>query len=390
MTKQEAIEDPKQQTLSIAAPVVAHRATMARRHLVLKMSFVGLVLLPTALAIYYLFVIAADQYHSEAAFSVRSEEYSNPLEALSAFTQTGANSAPDSELIYDYIVSQPMIEAVDAKLNLREMFNKPDGDYVFSLGEEQTIEKLIDYWKRMVRVSLDGSTGVLEIETRAFTPQDATAIAQEIIRLSSNLVDDLSRIAREDVLKFTLFDLRQAEERLKEQRRKIREFRLEYQIIDPEADVESQVGVISALQASLATALVQYETILSSSDEGDPRLRNLERELTAIRKQIAKERQAVSGAVGEYSLSDVIGRYEELLVDREFSENAYTAALAAEEQARMEARRKNRYVAVHIPATLAEEAIYPQREILSFLVFACLLAFWGVMVLVYYNIRDRS
>ena len=85
----------------------------------------------------------------------------------------------------------------------------------------------------------------------------------------------------------------------------------------------------------------------------------------------------------------MIGDYEELLVDLEFSETAYKAALASEEQARAEARRNSRYLAVHIQPTLSQEPQYPQRYILSALVVAFLFALWSVAVLIAYNIRDR-
>ncbi len=85
----------------------------------------------------------------------------------------------------------------------------------------------------------------------------------------------------------------------------------------------------------------------------------------------------------------MIGEYEELLVDLEFSQTAYTAALIAEEQARAEARRKSRYLAIHIPPTLSQAPQYPQRFVLSALAGVFLFALWAVLALIGYNIRDR-
>lgn len=375
-------------TSGAASPATERR--QRKRHRLLLLSFIFLVLFPTFAGIGYLYTRAADQYHSSAAFAIRSEEFANPLDALSAFTQTGASSAPDAEILHDFIQSQTLVEQVDQSLDIRSIFNRPTGDPVFELGEDSSIEDLLDYWGRMVTVSIDSTTGVLEVEVRAFDPVDARRILSEIIQESSLLIDELSRIAREDAMKFTLEDLAQAEERLKRVRRLIRDFRTQYQIIDPETDVESQIGVVAALQADLAEALVDYETVRSYSGENDLRLPSLQRRIDAIRQQIAAERQVVSGE-GEFArpLSEIYGEYEELLVDLEFSERAYTAALAAEEQARFEARRKNRYLAVHVPPTLAEDSIYPDRELLALLIFVCSFAGWGVMVMIYYNIRDR-
>lgn len=360
------------------------------RRVLVWLSFILLVLAPIGLGGYYLYTYAADQYHSRSAFSVRSEETTNPLEVLGAFTQAGSTSAPDSEILNDFITSQTLVRLIDGEYGLDAIYNKPENDPVFSLGQDQSIENLLDYWERMVSVNLDANSGVLEIEVRAFDPADAQLIAEAIIRHSSVLIDDLSRVAREDVMQFTLDDLAKAEARLKEMRTQIREFRSTYQIIDPEADVASQVGIVAALQTELAAALIDLETIGSYSDGTDPRLPNIQRRVDAIRKQIASERAAVGNQTDDgRSLSEIIGEYEELLIDLEFSQNAYTAALAAEEQARIEANRRNRYLAVHIPPTLAETSIYPSRGILLLVIAACAFATWSILVMIYYNVRDR-
>ncbi len=387
------------QTVKLATagdPVEAPQTVSSRRkrrklrHMALGLSFLLIVVAPMITSAIYLFTLATDQYHSNSAFAVRSEDAPNPLDVIGAFTQTGSSAAPDSEILHDYTHSQTLVQAIDRELDLRRMFNLPSSDPIFTLGQDRTVEDLIAYWKRMVSVAIDSNTGVLEIEVRAFTPEDAQTIAQSIIARSADLVEDLSRVAREDAMRFTLQDVVKAEERLKKMRRQIRDFRTRYQIIDPEADVEIQTGIVSALQGSLAEALIELETISSYSEGEDLRLPNIQRRIQAIRNQIANERDAVSNQSEDgRALSDIIGQYEELLVDLEFSQNAYTAALASEEQARIEANRRSRYLAVHIPPTRAEESLYPQRWLLLLVMLACTFAFWAILVLIYYNVRDR-
>ncbi|MEM0949208.1 MAG: hypothetical protein AAGK37_17555 [Pseudomonadota bacterium] len=368
---------------------VPRKKTGRIRRLVIALSFVLFAVGPIFASGFYLFFVASDQYHSSAAFSVRSEEAPNPLDIIGAFTQAGGTT-PDSEILYDYIRSQGLVQLIDDDLDLRTAYNHPDRDPVFTLGADRSVEDVLSYWDRMVRVAVDANTGIIDLEVRAFTPEDAQLIAETIISRSADLVEDLSRVAREDAMRFTVQEVANAEQRLKDLRVRIRQFRLEHQIIDPEADVESQVGIISALQSSLAEALIDFENIQSYSAEEDPRLLNLQRRIDAIRNQIANERSSIAGdpAAGR-SLTEIIGEYEELLVDLEFSQNAYIAALAAEEQARIEANRRSRYLAVHVPPTRAEESIYPQKAILLLVIAACAFSFWAVVVMIYYNVRDR-
>jgi capsular polysaccharide transport system permease protein len=381
------------ETVIASAEEPEQRERWKLRHKMLVLSFVLTVILPTGLGIAYLYTRAADQYYSSAAFSVRSEEFSSPIAALSVLTQIGTSSASDSAVLYDFIRAQPMVEKLDTELDFRTVFNRETEDVVFSLGPDPTIEDMVEYWEWIVDVSVDPTSGVVEVKAMAFRPEDSHRILQGILTASSSLVDDLSRIAREDTMKYALADLELAGGNLREMRRRIGEFRVANQMIDPSADANNQMGVISALQSELAKTLVDRAALISYTSQaaGNQRLAEIDRRIAAIKNQIEEERAAVSGAAdGRIGLSKVIGEYEELLVDLEFSEDAYTAARAAEDQARAEARRKNRYLAVHIPPTMAQESLFPRRWLLSGLLFACCFAAWGVLALIYYNVRDRS
>src|SRR5690606_13878674 len=154
-----------------------------------------------------------------------SEDFVNPLEALSAFTQVGASSASDSSILYDFIRSQPLIESVDAELDLAAIYNRPDNDPVFTLGPDPSAEDLTWYWEHAVSAAIDSQSGVIELEVRAFTPEDAQAVVRAVLARCDDLVDDLSMIAREDAMRFAREDLNEAEARLRDIRRRIRAFR---------------------------------------------------------------------------------------------------------------------------------------------------------------------
>lgn len=376
------------------------RPRLRRRHTFGLLGFGLLVLLPVGLAAAYLFAIATDQYHSQAGFSVRSEEFRNPLDALSAFTDVSSSSstASDSEIIYDFIQSQALIRILDRDLDLRSLFAaRPTGfdwfpeDRLFGLAPDATIEKIEDYWSRMVSVSRESGTGIINLKVTAFSPEEAQRLAQAIVEASSALVNDLSRIAQNDAIQFAQADVALAESRLAEMRRRVRAFRAANQIIDPETDANSQSSVLAELHSVLAKTLIRRGNLEVYTDKADSRLSDLDRQISVIRDQIDRERAVIAGhRTGGAALSDVIGQYEELLVDLEFSENAYVAARGAAEQARAEARRQSRYAAVHIPPTLAEESLYPSRWLLLSVIFVAALSVWAILSLIYYNIRDRA
>ncbi|MCB1376137.1 MAG: hypothetical protein KDJ78_18515, partial [Rhodobacteraceae bacterium] len=330
------------------------------------------------------------QYHSEVAFSVRSEEVASATAGLiGALTQINSGGASDANILFEYIRSQKIVEEIDAELDLRAIFNRHPEDVVFALGENASIEALQAHWNRMVDVSYESSTGIIHVRALAFEPEDAQAIAAAILERSDLMVNQLSEQARGDAIRFAREELAEAEANLRAVRDRLADFRRTHNIVDPSADVAGQMGLLSALQSELAQALVDRDVLLSYAAEGDQRVIQANRRIDAITARIEDERSSLdlTGVAG--SLPEVVGNYEELLVDLEFANTAYTQTLAGLAAARAEARRQSRYLAAHIKPTLAQSTLYPRRLMIAGLTGLFLLLGWGVLMLVYYNVRDN-
>lgn len=370
---------------------VAPPAHVRRRHYGLILSFLLLVVLPTAAAFYYLYTIAADQYSSRVSFSIRSEEFENPLDALGSLGQISTGTSSDASILNEYIRSQKLLEDIRATVDLEALYSKPDFDPVFAFAKDQPIEELLDYWHRMTYVAYDPGNGLIDIEVFAFTAQDAHLIATAIMGASSNLVDTLSNIARDDTTKHAAFELELARERLTEARLQLGILRDREQIIDPTIDLASQMGVLTALQQQLAEAVIEHDLLLSSTREGDTRITTINRKIDAIENRIVQERNKIgrTTANGADALATVVGNYESLLADREFAEQSYIAAAASYDAALAEARRKSRYLAAHVPPTMAESAQYPSRMLLGATVLAACFLFWMIATLTIYAMMDR-
>lgn len=366
--------------------------TTPRRHHGVLMSFVLLVFLPTAFGAAYLFTRSADQFASTVAFSVRKEEMSSPIEMFGGITGLVSAGSSDADIIHNFIASQEIVRALDGVLGLTELYSKPTDDPVFAYRQDGSIEDLHDYWRRMVRVIYDPGTGLIEVRALAFNAEDARSIAAGIFEESARLVDDLSAIAQEDTTEFARAELARAVERMREARARLTEFRSRTQIVDPSADVQGQMGLLSMLEQQLVEALIDADLKRENTRAADPRLRQADRRIAVIEARIADERSNLGfggrGGDGE-DYATLLGEFERLAVDRQFAEEAYTVALGAFDLAQAEARRKSRYLAAHIRPTLAETPQYPRRYMLLFMMGFFLTAVWAVGVLVYYSLRDR-
>ena len=350
-------------------------------------------LLPLAAVAAYLYTRAADQYHSEVAFSIRSEDPGAATAGiLGALTQVSDGSASDSDILFEFILSQRMVERIDDDLDLRRIYNLPEGDPVFTLGDDVTIEDLVAYWGRMIDMRYEIEHRHHRPARQRLHPRGRPGDRAAILTESSAVVNRLSEQARDDAIRYATEDLGEAEARLTEDRRRLADFRRENRIVDPSADVAGQMGLVNALSGELAQALVERDMLLSYAADGDQRVVQANRRIEAITERIEEERAnlgiaGVAGAGG--TLPEIIGAYEELLVDLEFSNTAYTQALGNLAVARAEARRQSRYLAAHVEPTRAERALYPRRATITGLAALFLLLGWSVLMLVWYNVRDN-
>ncbi len=344
---------------------------------------------PVSAAGWYLYTIAADQYASTVAFSVRKEEVASPIEMFGGIADVATSGSSDSDILYEFIRSQEMVEALDRRIGLSGLFARAMNDPVFAYDPSGTIEDLLDYWGFMVRVTYDSATELIEVRALAFAPEDARLITTGIFEESVRLVEELSAIAQDDAIAFAEAEVERAIERLKGAREAMTGFRSRTQIVDPSADLQGQMGLLSTLEQQLAEALISADLLRESTRTDDPRITQAELRVQVIEARIADERRKL-GRDGEgEDYATRLAEYERLAVDREFAEQAYTAALAAYDQALAEARRKSRYLAAYIKPTLAQASEFPRKEVLLGLVAFFLTSLWAIAVLVFYSVRDR-
>jgi capsular polysaccharide transport system permease protein len=373
---------------------MASRARPRTRHWMVLLSFLLCVVLPGLAAASYLWIRAEDQYGSTVAFSIRSEESrASSTELLGQLAQLSGVSSSDTDILYQFIQSQELVEHIDARLNLREMFSRPyQTDPVFAFDSTGTIEDLVDHWERTIDIAYEPATGLMEITARAFDPVEAQTIAQAILDESIARINELSAIAREDATRYAREELNASRVQLTGAREAMTAFRMRNQIIDPTADIQGQMGLLNTLQVELANSLIELDLLRETTREGDPRIQTVERRIDVIRDRISDERSRF-GAGGEGrggdSYAQVVAEYERLTVDLQFAEAAFASARDGYDAALAAAQRNSRYLAAHVKPTLAERARYPQRPtILALTVFFALLT-WAIGSLIYYSARDR-
>ncbi|MCC5968272.1 MAG: sugar transporter [Natronohydrobacter sp.] len=397
MSKTDKTADAPAEQESSAPPIqpMAAPAMLRPRHFGLVLSLLVIVVLPVLVTTLYLMVFARDQYASTVGFTIRQEETGGASELMGGLSRAlGGGAQSNADLLFEFVQSQEIIERVSAEFDLVDHYSATwRRDPVFSIWPSATIEDLQWFWRRMVRITYDRGSGLMLVQVRARSPEAAQTIARLIVTESEDMINRLNAAARTDSMRLAESDLDAALARLRDARENLAQFRVRTQIVDPQADIQGRMGVMNNLQQQLATALIDFDLLSQTADANDPRLRQLQRRIEAVRTRIAEERENFTQAdvtIDETDYPRLIAQFESLQVDQAFAEATYQAALTALDSARSNAARQALYLANFIQPTFAQRAQYPRTSLLIALTFLFSTLFWGILALVYYSLRDRG
>jgi len=378
------------------------RKAQRRRRIISIFSFMICVALPVVLAVYYFALLAADRYAVETKFAIRSPSATGSMDIMGLVTgmSSATSTTTDSYMVVDFIESRDLIDRLEAQMDIRAIYSKPEGDWLMRLDADATKEDLVEYMSKVISIYFDTSSQILTLEVQAFTPEDAEAVSAAILDISDDLVNEISDRARQDTMRSAEREVARIETLLAEHRRQLAAFRQAEQDIDPAASALEQIGLLGGLERELAGARTRLSSLTEFLSDAAPSVRILQSQIEAMEAELAEQRSRLGtgqtqsdttgSAVAGGTFTDRVAIYEDLAVDMEFLQQAYLTALAAREAARLEADRQQRYLAAFVRPSLPERALYPQRtqSILIFAGFA--LMFWAIGVMLVYIVREHS
>lgn len=361
-----------------------------RRRRYLAGSFLLAVVLPVLLSALYYALLASDRYVSGAGFAVRGVTATTGLDGIGALTGLAATGTTTSEsyIILKYLRSRDLVERLDADIGIRNLFADDRIDRLSRISATRPIEDFVTHWGGMIETSFDTTSGIVTFEAQAFSPDDADRIARHVLHYIQDLVNQLSENARQDALRFARQEVAGAEARLREALQQLREFRDREQMIDPAATAQIDIELIGALEARLVDIRARMAAIGDRVSPDAPALTSLRHQATALEAQIATRSAGIGSATGA-GLSDLLARYEALEVEKAFAQQSYASALASLEQARLEADRQQRYLAVYSHPALPQDALYPRRVLTIALIGAAATTIWAIGALIAYAVRDH-
>jgi capsular polysaccharide transport system permease protein len=347
-------------------------------------SFWLLVAIPTAVAGFYYAFVAADQFQSEAQFTVQGGD-TPVIDSIGSITgMPGLAVVQDTQIVTNYIESRAAFEKLDKTVGLRQMFSSGGADFWARLDPDKPIEKLVKYWQSMIDVSIRMPAGIVVFKVRAFAPGDAVVIARAMLKACEALVNELNDRMHRDAIAQAEQDLDRASERLGRARLALEKARNDEGLLDAGKAGDALGQLITDTRSAELKLEQEYEAQLKSVSASAPQMRVLRSRISATKAQIAELESQLTAAHGRdggpRALSSSLTKFAELDLERQIAERLYTAAAASLEAARITAQDKMIYINTFVQPTEAQEARYPRRFLYTSLVFAVCLTVWGALV----------
>jgi capsular polysaccharide transport system permease protein len=359
-------------------------------------SFIAVVVIPSIFCFVYVVFIASDQYVAEARFAVQSAQFglggAKPSTGLGSLS---AGSIPvmagqDAYIIANYINSRAIIDDLDGKIDIRAIFQRPEGDFFARLKGNPSAEELTDYWRRMVSTYIDGPSGIVILTVRAFRPADAETLARAVIDASEKLANEVSTRARTTIMQQAENEVRRGESLVRTALTKMRNFRDQQGLIDPVSAATSTSTLLLETMAQEISLQNNYFVASRAMSPDAPTVVELKTRLDGVDAQIAKLKGELTGdPVQGRTIAASLGAFEQLELNRMFAEKLYTMAQDALERARLRAEQQSIFVSTFVPPSVPEEAKYPQRLSLSLLIPIGLAVLWGIFALISAAIEDH-
>jgi len=357
----------------------------------LNIWFWAIVGLPTLVAGVYYFAIASDLYLSEAKFIVRSPKQVQTSTIGALIQSTGlARAVDDTAVVEDFIMSRDAVGKLEQRDHLREVFGRPEGDFVTrfpGILMRSDFEALFQRYAHFVSVETDHTSGVTALRVKAYRAEDAQNIARALLSDSEELVNELNERARKDALGTARQEVDRAQERISRIQSQLTAYRVQQNMLDPKSASTGVLELIGQMRTAQATARQQLGELIKNSPSS-PQIPLLQTRIAALDKLIAEERAKLSGETN--SVVSTLTEYERLMLDRELAEKALASAFTSLEAARLEAQRQQLYLETIAAPNLADYPLYPKRAVSFGMVLVSCLVAYGIAWLLVISAREHA
>ncbi|MBD3843414.1 MAG: hypothetical protein IE909_16335, partial [Campylobacterales bacterium] len=255
-------------------------------------------------------------------------------------------------------------------------------------GINDSFEALYEYYQKYTEDTIDPQSFILTISVRSFNPDNAKNINEYLIKISEDLVNKLNERMIKDTVGLAEKEAKKSLDKFKEISSKLSKYRDTKSIFDPTQQSIIQLQLISKLQDELIATKTQLSQIKTIAPES-PQIVLMQTKIKNLESDIAKETSKIVGG-GKDSFSGKMSEYDKLVLEKEFAAKQLAMSLAALEQAKNEAIKKQLYLEKVAMPNLPDYPLEPYRIKNIFIIFVLGLISWGILSMIIVGIKEHN
>jgi capsular polysaccharide transport system permease protein len=350
------------------------------------------VVAPVMASVAYYGFLASDVYISESSFTIHSPDKQASANGIAGmlqsvgFSSSGSESGPAEE----YASSRDALRAINKGNAFEKAYLRPDifkFDRFNPLGLWGSFEHLYDYSQDKITLGTDAGTQVTTLTVRAFSPKDAHRFNNELLGLTEQLVNHLNDRGRKDTVRYAQSDVDIAKARSQSAALALAAYRSRSGIVDPQAESQTALAMISNLQTQLIASRTELAGIVRFAPQ-NPRIPVLRTQIANLQSEIKQETRKLTS--GRQSLSGSSVEYQRLALESEFADKQLAAALGVLDQARDEARRQAVYLERVVQPNVPDAPMEPRRIRDIFATFVLSLIAFGILKMLLAGVKEHA
>jgi len=354
--------------------------------------FLLVVVTPTLLSCYYFVSIASNIYISESHFVVRSPQRQT-MTGLSAMLQGAgfSHAQNDSYAVHDYILSRDSLLKLEQKFGFKALFSDQKIDVLNRFGVldfDTSFEALYQYYnEKVIEIKYDTVSSITTINVSAFSPEQAYEINEYLLQMTEGFISQLNQQGRSDILQAAKEELALAEDGAMMARVNTAKYRSKTSTVDPSQQSATKLKQVSVLENSLMEVSTQL-ALLKRVAPGNSQISTLEARIKQINSAIRKENKKITGNKG--SIVSKFSQYEQVIMEQEFANKHYSAAVVAYQQALEEVQRKQLYLERIVQPNKPDYTMYPRRVRAIFTTLILSFLLWAILHMLLAGVREHK
>lgn len=367
-------------------PEDARELRVAKRQQRFRAVAVG-ILLPTLLVFVYYALFARPEYETEMKVTVQGLEQQSPDLLTGIGLPSITQSSNDGLVVVDFIESAELVRRLVDGYGFDLAYGQWSFDPFARVAPDSALESKTDFWRAQSVANYDTTSNVITIAVRAFTPEESLRLAEGVLAETEAVVNALNSRVQNEAVRVAEEELEERREEYNDARRSVIAARAN-RATTIESEAQQQIGLVGGIESQLANARVERAAAIAQFRPDSPQIRALDERIESLERQRAEAMAEIRGGPGvTEAVRDVSA--QTALLDYEFAQQAYYAAIQARQSALNTRESERRYLVAFVPPRLPEVSNYWSRFANVFAVAVAAALFMAIGMLGYSVVKDH-